>query len=255
MLPLGDRRSTAWKVRTRLGRKILSLERHEFGADDFDWPRYHLEYTKQLAAEEESWTLRLAAGQCSIRDGSIRLNSGLPLHPNHRVLYETLIELSPRSILEAGCGGGDHLHNLAMLLPETEVSGIDRSQGQLALLSERNPQFVDRVRPVDLTMPHPAGMPKSEAVFTQAVLMHIQTGNGHRVALWNLMSLSSKYVILIENTERHDLLVDVHLMRDRGLLPWHHFHTYVRRIQGQPSALVLSQVSLPWEPAEISGTA
>jgi hypothetical protein len=234
---------------------MLSLDRHEFGADDFDWPRYHLEYAKQLALEEESWTLRLAAGQWSMSGGSLQLDSGLPLHPNHKVLYETLIELSPDSILEAGCGGGDHLHNLAMLMPEVELRGIDRSQGQLGLLSERNPQFVDQVRPVDLTMPHPKDVPPAEAVFTQAVLMHIQTGNGHRVALWNLMSLSSKYVILVENTERHDLMEDIRLMRERGLLPWDDLHTYVRRIEGQPSALVLSQIRLPWEPAEAPGTA
>ena len=243
-----------WKARTKAARRLLAGSPDEYDGDDFDWSRYHLEYSKQIRELETVNTLRLDTGQWAMRDGSLELNWGLPLHGNHRALYETIAALSPSTILEAGCGGGDHLHNLSLLMPGAQIRGIDRSDGQLGVLRRRNPEFASRVSVVDLTMPHPTDVPHADVVFAQAVLMHIQTGNGHRVALWNLFDLAQSQVVLMENLERHDLVRDIQGLWGRRVIPWDTLHLYLApALQGppvivaskRPVALGFDEVALP----------
>jgi hypothetical protein len=94
---------------------------------------------------------------------------------------------------------------------------------------------------VDLTLPHPANLPQAEVVFAQAVLMHIQTGNGHRVALWNLFDLAQSQVVLMENLERHDLVRDIQDLWSRQILPWGTLNLYQARAVGRPSIIVASK--------------
>ncbi len=239
--PQGDLASWTWKTRTKAARRLVSGSPSEFEGDDFDWRRYHLEYGAQLEKIEATNTLRLADGQWEVRDGSIVLTRGLPLHANHKVLYETILALQPKSVLEAGCGGGDHLHNLSLLMPGASIRGIDRSEGQLQVLKRRNPAFADRSSVVDLTLPHPTDVAPAELVFAQAVLMHIQTGNGHRVALWNVFDLATKQVVLMENLERHDLLADIRDLWAKRILPWQGLHLYQAPPAKGPPILVASR--------------
>lgn len=246
--PQGDIRSLAWKARTKTARRLVSGSPDDYEGDDFDWSRYHLEYSQQIKQLEADHTLRLEDEQWDFRNGEIELNRGLPLHPNHKALYEAIVSLSPTSVLEAGCGGGDHLHNLAKLLPEAQIRGIDRSEGQLGVLRYRNPQFGSRTSVVDLTLPHPVAIERADVVFAQAVLMHIQTGNGHRVALANLFSLSNRYVVMMENWSRHNFLDDTYFLYDRGIISWENLYLYERSfpdLMGQPKVLVASTSPLP----------
>lgn len=239
--PQGDLRSLVWKARTKTARRLLAGSPDEYDGDDFDWSRYHVEYSQQLAELEAVHTLRLEDGHWELANGSLRVDRGLPLHPNHKVLYETIAALAPRSVLEAGCGGGDHLHNLSLLLPEAEIRGIDRSEGQLGILRRRNPKFSGVVAAVDLTLPHPRGTAPADVVFAQAVLMHIQTGNGHRVALWNVFDLALNHVVLMENLERHDLIRDISELWARNILPWEKLHLYRAPAASGPPIIVASK--------------
>lgn len=239
--PQGDLRSLVWKVRTKTARQLLAGSPDEYDGDDFDWRRYHLEYSQQIVELESVNTLRLERGQWTLNNGSLEVKWGLPLHPNHKVLYETISALSPSSILEAGCGGGDHLHNLHELLPEADIRGIDRSTGQLDVLRRRNPDFASRASVVDLTLPHPVDVTMAQVVFAQAVLMHIQTGNGHRVALWNLFDLATEQVVLMENLERHDLLADIERLWLAGILPWEALFVYQATAMAGPPIIVASR--------------
>ena len=144
--------------------------------------------------------------------------------------------LRPSSVLEAGCGGGDHLHNLSLLMPGTQIRGIDRSDGQLGVLRRRNPEFASRVSVVDLTLPHPTEVPQADIVFAQAVLMHIQTGNGHRVALWNLFDLAERQVVMVEN-----LISEIRDLWSRRILPWSTLHLYATDPEASPRFLVASK--------------
>ena len=239
--PQGDLRSLSWKARTKAARRLLAGSPDEYDGDDFDWSRYHLEYAEQIRQLETIHTLKLVPGAWEMHGGSLEITEGLPLHANHKKLYETILALSPSSVLEAGCGGGDHLHNLSRLLPEADIQGIDRSSGQLETLRRRNADFKDNTRVVDLTLPHPTDIPKADLVFVQAVLMHIQTGNGHRVALWNLFDLAERQVVMVENLERHDLISDIRDLWSRRILPWSTLHLYATDPEASPRFLVASK--------------
>ncbi len=250
--PQGDLASWTWKARTKAARRLVSGSPSEFEGDDFDWRRYHLEYAAQLAEIESTNTLKLAQGQWEVKGGLIALTRGLPLHANHKALYETILALAPTSVLEAGCGGGDHLHNLSLLLPGLDIRGIDRSEGQLDVLRRRNPAFADRVAVVNLTLPHPTNIDKADLVYAQAVLMHIQTGNGHRVALWNVFDLANQHVVLMENLERHDFASDIITLWRQGILPWSDLHLYVAPPHKGPPVIVASRDALDLGLAEVS---
>ncbi len=230
-----------WKARTRAARSLLSNARGNHESDDFDWDRYHLEYSAQIRALERSHTLRLEPNSFSIIDGSLRVMNGRPLHHNHKFLYEVILALKPNSILEAGCGGGDHLRNLALLMPSASVYGVDRSPEQLNVLARRNPEILKRSGVLDLTLPHPSNLAPADLVFCQAVLMHIQTGNGHRVALWNLFDLSRRQVVLVENPDRHDLIRDITTLHRGGIISWPTLHLYVNRDHRGTDIIVASQ--------------
>lgn len=216
----GDWRSLSWKARTKVARWLTTGHAREAEVDDFDWSRYHLEYGAQICDLDEQLMLRLDdASICESTAGRMPSPSA-PLHSNHRLIYEFACALQPKSILELGCGGGDHLANLSLLLPHCDIKGIDRSSGQLALLARRNPQVSDGTSHFDLTLPLPESVNGAEFVFTQAVIMHIQTGNGHRVALWNALNRTSSWLLLVENWGRHDFVRDIRLLVDSGRTPW-----------------------------------
>jgi SAM-dependent methyltransferase len=220
--------------------------------DDFDWRTYSTAYRQELVDLDATLTTRLTPGDATLTAGHLALRPGLPpLHPNHRLLYETIGILSPASVLEAGCGGGDHLHNLSVLYPDVRLHGVDRASGQLDLLRERNPLVSSSVREMDLTLPAPADVPRVDLTFTQAVLMHIQTGNAHRVALSNLFSLARSQVVLMENWLRHEFLADVRSLHAAGVIGWPELHSYVRQapeLGDRPHLLVFSSQPLDLEP-------
>ncbi len=62
------------------------------------------------------------------------------------MLYETILQLRPKSTCEFGCGGGDHLKNLRTVAPDIDVHGMDRSRGQLGILRRRHPNLDADVR-------------------------------------------------------------------------------------------------------------
>src|SRR5260221_13298041 len=108
-----------------------------FADDDFDWRSYSREYRGGLQAIEREHPLRLRPGDYSFENKSLRSRSAiLPLHPNHRLLYETLLQLAPRSVMEIGCGGRDHLRNPGLLPPGMKLPGVDRPLGRSRFIDE-----------------------------------------------------------------------------------------------------------------------
>jgi trans-aconitate methyltransferase len=122
------------------------------------------------------FTLVLSKDKYQMIEGKILLNPGLlPLHPNHKLLYETICHLEPKSILEVGVGGGDHIHNLHLLLPEAKFYGIDISQKQLDFALSRHPDLEYILTVQDVTKKDALdALEKVDLVYTQAVLMHIK---------------------------------------------------------------------------------
>ena len=225
-----------------------------FADDDFDWRIYSREYRSELQAIEREHTLRLGPGDYSFENRSLRSRSAiLPLHPNHRLLYETLLQLAPRCVMEVGCGGGDHLSNLALLAPGMKLHGADRSEDQLRFLHERSPGLQADLRQLDVTLPFSEGLPRVDLCYTQAVIMHIKTGNGHLVALSNLFRMAARQVVLMENWRSHPFVADLRFLHGRRMIPWSDLHCYFRRapeLGGRPHLMVVSASRLDYEPLE-----
>lgn len=173
--------------------------------DDFAWKRYHKNYHNQIKKSEETSTLKLS-DDFEIIEGDLKFNCNPPLLDNHELIYKIIYDLFPSSISEVGCGCGDHLFNLQRIMPNAKINGCDLLQKQLDLLNERNPELKDKTLVNDITK---KTIPKSDLVFTQAVIMHIQKGKRHINALINLIESSSKYVVLMENWSRHNFVEDI----------------------------------------------
>jgi len=215
--------------------------------DDFDWQLYHNHYQAEMEEVEKVHTQILSSGDYSFSDGALSLQGNvLPLHPNYKLLYETILQLNPRSILELGCGGGDHLHNIGLLLEGVKLYGMDISNGQLAFLRKRHPNSNASINQYDCTLPFPSTFPQVDVAYTQAVIMHIQTGNGHMIALSNLFRVATKQVVLMENWRKHDFMEDIKKLHALKVIPWEETYFYYRDSEEykRPHLMIVSSVPL-----------
>ncbi len=185
--------------------QLCLLRNKIISRDDFTWKRYHKNYSAQLKKGEENYTFKLT-NEFIILDGKIFFTCNPPLHKGHEILYKVIYDLNPELISEVGCGGGDHMYNLQKILPKANIIGSDLLQKQLDFLNERNPELKGKTVVQDITK---SLVPKTELVYTQAVIMHIQKGDRHIDALRNLINSSEKYVVLMENWTRHNFVKDI----------------------------------------------
>jgi len=243
-----------YRIRAKLLRLFGPVKPAEFAGDDFDWRAYSAHYADELTEVERDYTTHLSPGDYLFADGRLTpQSSAKPLHPNHRLLYETLLQPHPADVLEMGCGAGDHLYNLGILAPQVRAAGVDRSQGQLGLLKRRSPGLKATVSEADITRPLPASMPVVDIAFTQAVLMHIQTGDSHLTALCNMFQIAMKQVVLVENWAYHPFLDDIRQLHAQGRIPWKEVHCYFRRaleLGDRPHLMIASAAPLNYEPLE-----
>jgi len=207
--------------------------------DDFTWKRYHKNYYNQIKESEKDYTLRLS-NDFKINDGNLEFYCNPPLNKNHELLYQIIFDLNPVSIFEVGCGNGDHLYNLLKIMPEASIRGCDLLLKQLDFLNKRNPELKNKTFSHDITQ---SPIFKSQLVYTQAVLMHIQKGDRHLDALRNLFLSSDKYIVLMENWSRHNFYDDVKNISNEQSFPWDNLYIY-KVDNGKQIALVLSRVPI-----------
>ena len=229
------------ELRRRL-RNILGASRRKFHNDDFNWDTYTRDkYAPQQEKTRLNYVLQI--------DDRVRFDAaaqkidtgGASLHPNVQALYGAIGILSPKSVLEVGCGGGDHVHNLKKLYPNLEVRGGDRSSQQLAFLRARNPEVANMTFLQDITMPLSTHWPRVDLVYSQAVIMHIKTAVSHLTALANMFSLAEKHVVLMENFGCHPFVDDINRLHQGGHLRWDEVHFHVQQHNGRPRCLVVSR--------------
>jgi len=230
----------------RLKRQIDKLK--GITRDDFDWKLYNILYRGEMIDIAKEHTQILKEGDYTFKDNKLAKSKEelLPLHPNHRLLYETILQLNPRSVLELGCGGGDHLHNIGLLVNNTKLYGVDLSDEQLALLRERHPNLNAVINQYDCTLPFPSTFPQVDIAYTQAVIMHIQTGNGHMIALSNLFRVAVKQVVLMENWRKHEFVEDIKKLHALKVIPWQEVYFYYRDSEEykKPHLMIVSSVPL-----------
>ena len=150
--------------------------------DDYNWDDYPDHYKFEESKTKKVNTIKISKDDYIFVDEKLKMNDNkniLPLHPNYRLIYETILQLSPTSVLEVGCGGGFHLYNLSVLDPKIQLYGVDISPRQIQLLHQRHKNLKANVQVLDITLPHPADSPVVDIAYTQAVIMHIKTKNNH----------------------------------------------------------------------------
>lgn len=226
----------------KIRKKIRGIGRRVGLMDDFNWSKYYdEEYSKQISELEKEYTFILPDGKYSIINGKITLNPALlPLNDNHKVLYETIYALKPNSVLEVGCGCGDHLANIKKLLPKVELNGLDLSQNQLDFLFHRHPELKNKANLLiqDITIPN-LKINKVDLVYTQAVLMHIQRHNHYLSTLRNIFNIADKFIVLMENWSRHNFVEDIKRVSKLPDFAWENVY-FCTNDTGKQILLILS---------------
>jgi len=223
--------------------------------DDFYWNIYshHYRGEMEMLAKEHTLLLKKNDYHFSSEKKLIQTNKNIkPLHPNWRLLYETLLQLQPRSVLEVGCGNGMNLHNIKILAPDIKLFGIDRSVEQIKYLYEMNPELDAEIKQCDATAPFPEKIFSSsiDVCYSQAVIMHIKTGDNHLKALVNMLNTTAKQVVLMENWLHHNFLEDINTLRAQRAIMWEKLYLYYRHPEdvqnGNPHIMVCSSVPLDY---------
>jgi SAM-dependent methyltransferase len=218
--------------------------------DDYEWDFYADLIHEGIRDASSKKTQIIELGDYVFKDGRLELDSGiLPINPNCQIIYETILHLQPKSIMDIGCGFGDSLHNIHILYPDGQLFGIDISPGVLKALSERHPALNAKVQQCSIKMP-PAqlDLPKVDLAYTNAVIMHIRVD--HLSALTNLFQIATKQVLLMENWKRHELMADIQSLYDQKKLPWEsiYFHYRESHILKKPHLMIISSHPLPQYP-------
>jgi len=215
--------------------------------DDFNWNVYHHFYSQELKLGENNHTLIINKKNFKFKKNEIiKTNSQAKnLHPNHKLLYETILKINPKSILEIGCGGGDHLANLNLINNNFKISEVDRSHEQINILRKRHPKLKASIKIKDITMKN-CQIESADLIYTQAVLMHISETKGRlKYALNNILKATKKHLILIENWKSHHFLNELNKII-KETPKFKSFKFYVCKSSSHESirALVLSKKEL-----------
>jgi hypothetical protein len=232
-------------------RKFLNMIRTgKKAVDDYDWKYYADLYREGLKDIERDYTLAFEPGDFSFKNGTLILKKDMkPLHPNYHIIYETILQLNPASVMEIGCGCGDHLHNLSILSPGIRLHGFDVSEGQVEFLKRRHPDLKAWITQYNITIePQLLNLPKVDIAYTQAVIMHIR--QNHLNALANLFRIAKKQIVLMENWKRHAFMSDIQTLFHEKKLPWDKIHFYYRESMTtkKPHLMIVSAQKLPQYP-------
>ncbi|HEX75392.1 MAG TPA: class I SAM-dependent methyltransferase [Dehalococcoidia bacterium] len=235
------------RIMEHIFRAVFNKLNPFYKVDDFNWGKYHMVYECEVMNLTRKRTLVLSKDEYQIIEGKILLNPTLlPLHPNSKLLYETIYHLNPKSILEVGVGGGDHIHNLHLLLPEARFYGVEISQNQIDFLLSRHPDLknICKLAVQDITRKDKLNtFERVDLVYTQAVLMHIKRGNRHIDALRNMFNISSNHIVLVEDWGSHDFFGDTTKISKECDFPWPELNIY-KNDSGEQILMILSKEEL-----------
>ncbi len=182
---------------------------------------------------------------------SIQDVAGLnPLHPNTRLLLETVKQLEPASVADFGYGFGDILYNVGLLLPDAELYGYDIAAHKMECVQERSPSLADRAVLKQCDIALPGKFATVELTYTSVVIMHI-LGERRLTALRNVFETATEHVILMENWRTHNFMEDIRrLHNDFALFMWLELYFYYRYSPefARPHLMIVSKNSnLPYE--------
>jgi hypothetical protein len=188
--------------------------------DDFDWNTYA--YSTGYQSEKgnfgadfsTTFSIKLSNTDYQLDrvSGEISFAAKPVLYPTHELIITTAVKLKAASAFEFGYGSGPHIFNLRTALPLIRLGGADISEqmkGQaIASYSEhkhskKHINFLVR----DLSDPKSCEDLRNtyELVYCHQVLLHIHRKGAAENFLKNMFAISSRYILLVENFNRHDL--------------------------------------------------
>ena len=222
----------------------LSLVGKRF-IDGVNWKSYNKHYLEELKITAKAHTLLIKNEEVVFEDGRLLIKGSntKPLLVSHRLLYETVIRLAPKSVLEIGCGAGDHLANLQILQKSVACFGVDLLPEQLDLLNARHPKNNFILSLADVTLKD-CELPKVDLVFSHAVLMHIsEKEDRFQRALDTIFLTAQKQVVLMENWTQHDFFTGI----AQAIGEKSEWQLYFASSKEQPEAriLIASRIKLP----------
>jgi SAM-dependent methyltransferase len=190
--------------------------------DEYDsWDNYTQDYSNQIV-NEMSKVHSLFITKFKFKNGGLMFYDADNLHPNWKEIYNFVIEHDIKSVFECGCGSGQHLKNINIIKPSVELYGCDLLETQINFGKNQlkiDPFIFKNISVMNLT---DSTLYKKvdrtfELVYTQAVIMHLNTDKAISF-ITNMLRLSSKYVLLIERADDHDFPAYFDLIKERRLM-------------------------------------
>ncbi len=220
---------------------------------EWDWEARSQVFWQDYQDSDKDNVRKLSAVPWEFKDRvlSVQGVAGLnPLHPNIRLLLETVKQLRPASVADFGYGFGDILYNVGLLLPDAELYGYDIAAHKIECVRERSPSLADRAVLKQCDIALPGEFTTVELAYTSVVIMHI-LGERRLVALRNVFETASDHVVLMENWRSHSFMEDIKgLHSDCALFGWSELHFYYRYSVefARPHLMVVSKDSdLPYK--------
>ena len=220
---------------------------------EWDWEARSAEFWEDYQDSDKDNVRKLDAVAWEYSDRTLTVEDvpgRNPLHPNIRLLLETVRQLVPTSVADFGYGFGDILYNVGLLLPDAELYGYDIAAHKSECVRERSPWLADWavLRQRDIALP--GKFATAELTYTSVVIMHI-LGERRLTALRNVFETASDHVILMENWRTHSFMEDIRsLHNDCALFGWTDLHFYYRYSVefARPHLMIVSKYNnLPYE--------
>ena len=236
-------------------RNLFLLKRKPRLTDDYVWEQYHRTYEQIFEQTAKEYTRNLKDVPFEVVDGHVIIPPPhLPLHENHRLIYELCLNLNPTSILEIGAEGGHHLISLKALMGKIELNehvelyGVDISSDQIEWAKRMFLELADHLWVDDFTVSSLSAKYHNmvDVAFTQAVVMNIQKGDRHKTFIKNMTIAARKQIVLMGNWSRHQFVRDIKSLRDGGFIPWKEVYLY-KQDSGKQICMVVSSVKLDLE--------
>jgi len=242
------------KMRNYYLKQILKFGKKNPNGDDFYWNEYSSHYQGELNDVEKIYSGIINKGDYLFDNNKIKkVNPNiLPINHHAHLLIETILLLNPYSVREIGVGGGDYLNNIFVMMPDTNLYGVDVSEDQLEFLAKRHPHLKNFTSKIDIVN-NTKNLEKVQLSYTQAVIMHIgEKGNRHLKALENLINSTLDTVLLSENWHKHNFLDDISFLFNKGVLNWKNINFYFKSNEEKPNVklMIISNKELPLENLE-----
>lgn len=184
--------------------------------DNRNWKAYPREYATQIRDLMTQHDMFVTTTDVDDDTGNLIFYDNL--HTNWMDLYSILFDIYPKTVFEVGCGSGQHLSNVQIVLPDSTVYGCDINGAQMEFgrtILCIDEELYQNVQVLDFALPTiPQYLGKTfDAVYSQAVLMHLSHANAYG-CLRNMLKISNKYVILIENPDDHNYNTMLNQLRE-----------------------------------------